>query len=276
MTHEPHYFFTPLVGRMTHGDVSTRRTKDKDNRPIPEDKQQFEIGVAFPKADLWAWLTGEVYPYLTTALATDQAALQRMQGWFSSLQGFSMKITDGDRPNAKGQVNENTAGQFVVWFSSSLPPKVVTGPASDNLQEINPSELKRGYYVQVAGSIKPNGLQGDNAGIYVNFHTVWLRAKGEVISGGVDPTAAFGAAGALPAGAQPYDASGGASGAFGGAPQAPQAPAVPTAPAPGGMVPAGMPGQAPALPGAPQQTASPSSPQPHPGILAGPPPLPGT
>ena len=42
MTHEPHYFFTPLVGRMTHGDVSTRRTKDKDNRPIPEDKQQFE------------------------------------------------------------------------------------------------------------------------------------------------------------------------------------------------------------------------------------------
>ena len=100
---EPLQFFTPIVGRMTHGSVVEKRTKDQDNRLIDPDKQRFEIGVAFDKQALWPWLTETVYPYLSSALSQDRNAMQRMQNWFSTFQGFSMKITDGDAPNSRGQ-----------------------------------------------------------------------------------------------------------------------------------------------------------------------------
>ena len=118
-------FFTPCAGRFVNGSLTEKRTKDKDNRPIAEDKQRFEYGVAFDKAELWSMLTGQFYPWLTSALATDANALQRMQNWFTTMTGFSMKISDGDKPNAKGQLNENTKGMFVIWFSSSYPPTTV-------------------------------------------------------------------------------------------------------------------------------------------------------
>jgi len=299
---DPLQFFTPIVGRMTHGSVTEKRTTDQDNRPIPEDKQRFEIGVAFPKADIWPWMTEVLYPYLATALSQDQNAFGRMQNWFQTLNGFSMKITDGDKANSKGQFNENTQGCFVFWFSA-IEIKTAAGQSADALVEIDPHEVKRGYYVQVAGNLKPNDQPGDRAGIYMNANSVWLRAEGQVIAGGMDPTAAFaGAAPAvLPGGAQPYDPSGGAGGAFGGAPQPPggmpgatqQPPAgmpgatqQPPAGMPGGAAPtqppaqgqpqtapAGMPGQG-GMPGAaPGGTASPGEPQtqPHTGFMSGPP-----
>lgn len=282
---EPLQFFTPVVGRLTHGSVTEKRTKDQDNRPIPEDSQRFEIGVAFEKQAIWPFLTETFYPYLATALSRDPNAMQRMQHWFSNLDGFSMKVTDGDKPNSKGQVNDNTKGCFVFWFSA-IELKCVAGPSADALVEIDPHEVKRGYYVQVSGNIKPNEQPGDRAGIYLNGNVVWLRAEGEVIAGGVDPSTAFAGAApaALPSGAQAYDPSKGAAGSFGATPPAgmpggasptqPPAGMPGTAPVPGQAAPAGMPGQG-GMPGAaPGGTASPSEPQttPHPGFMSGPPP----
>jgi hypothetical protein len=266
MSTEPLHFFTPVVGRLTHGSVTEKRSKDQDNRPIPPEDQRFEIGVAFQKAEIWPMITEQWYPYLGSALAHDQNALSRMQNWFQTTSGFSMKVTDGDKPNSRGQRNEHTAGCFVLWFNG-IEFRTV-GPSNE---EIAPDAIKRGYYVQVAGNLKANGQPGDRAGIYLNGNIVRLVAEGDVIMGGMDADTAFGgsaAPAALPPGARPLGASTGAAGAF----------TPPGAPAPAATVPA-LPGVAPAPAGAAPTTASPTEmpgAAPHPAILAGPPPLPGT
>jgi hypothetical protein len=274
-------FFTP-IGRFVAGDVINKRTKDNDNRPIPEDKQRFEFGVAVEKQAAWALLTEQFYPWLGQVLAADQNALTRMTNWFSTFDDFSMKISDGDKPNSKGVVNEHTRGHFVFWFSSQFAPNTY-GPSNE---DISAEAIKRGFYVQVAGSIAPNGQPGDSAGIYLNGSMIRLMAEGDEIRGGGDPEAAFGgttgANVALPPGARPVGAGNGAAGAFGGAP----------APLPVGGAPAPLPtAPAPAptaLPAAPGTASLPvgSPPAPHTAVLAGPvpaaapapglPPLPGT
>lgn len=261
-------FFTPVVGRFVNGSITEKRTKDSDNREIPADKQRFEFGVTFEKAAIWPMLTEQWYPFLAGELARDQNALTRMTNWFSTMTGFSMKVSDGDKPSAEGRVNEHTKGCFVLYFSSMYAPKAV-GP-DPAFTEIDAATVKRGFYVQVAGNIGPNDQPGDRAGIYLNGNVVRLIAEGEEIRGGVDAAAAFrGAAAptALPPGARPLGSTSGAGAAFGGLPP------VGAAPAPAAMAPAAMPG----MPAAAPMTASVGSLPgvvPHTGILAGPPGLP--
>ena len=261
---EPMEFFTRCAGRYVSGSHTEKRTKDNDNRPIDEDKQNYEFGVAFDKQEIWPQLSGEVYPYLQTALSSDANALQRMQGWFQTMSGFSMKISDGDKPNQRGQVNENTKGCFVIWFSSRFPP-TCCDPA---MQEIDAQAIKRGYYVQVAGTIVPNGQPGNHAGVYMNGNFIRLVAEGPVITGGGDPSKAFGdgAMPSMPAGAQPLGSNIGAPSMPGNAPSMPGG-----APAPaqtGTAAAPSMPGTMPG--GAPGGTASPTN-NPHTDILTGPP-----
>lgn len=250
-------FFTPVAGRFISGSLTEKRSKDSDNRPIEPEKQRYEFGIAFQKNEIWSMLTEQFRPWLTTQLASDANGLSRMQEWFSTLTGFSMKISDGDKPNAKGQLNENSKGCFVMWFSSSFSPDTVDSTMTN---QIPADSIKRGYYVQIAGNISPNGLTASQAGIYLNATHVRLVAEGEEIKGGVDAVTAFGGTAAptsLPPGAMPLGSNTGAASAF------------PTG------VPAGMPGTQPAN-HAPAPTASPGEPnvQPHTGILTGPPPLP--
>lgn len=272
-------FFTPVVGRFVNGSITEKRTRDNDNREIPADKQRFEFGVAFEKAAIWPMLTEQWYPWLASILARDQNALARMTNWFSTLQGFSMKVSDGDAPNSRGVVNEHTKGCFVLYFSSMYAPKAV-GP-DPAFTEIDPATIKRGFYVQVAGNLGSNEQPGDRAGIYLNGNIVRLIAEGDEIRGGVDAASAFGGAAAptaLPPGARPLGSTSGHGAAFGGAPMMPPAggvaPGLPqAAPAPAPMAPVGM----PAMPGAAPGIASGGSVPgvvPHTGILAGPPGLP--
>jgi len=275
-------FYTPVVGRFVNGSITEKRTKDSDGRAIEADAQRFEFGVAFEKAAIWPMLVEQWYPFLATALARDQNASQRMTNWFSTMSGYSMKVSDGDAPNRKGAVNEHTKGCFVIYFSSLFMPQTVGPDAA--FTEIDAATIKRGFYVQVAGNIAPNGQPGDRAGIYVNANAVRLIAEGDEIRGGIDAASAFGGAAAptaLPPGAKPLGSTSGAGQAF-GAPGLPGAsapastPGLPgaSAPAPAQTAPAGMPG----LPGVAPQTASAGSPPagvvPHTGILAGPPGLP--
>lgn len=262
---DPLQFFTAPVGRLVSGSVYEKRTKDQDNRPIDPEDQRYEFGVAFNKQEIWSLLAETWYPYLTQMLAADANGLARMQQWFQQpgVKGtFSMKVVDGDAPNSKGTVSENTKGCFVFYFSGIDPQTV--GPSNEDLA---PEAIKRGYYVQVAGNIKPNGQPGDRAGVYLNGNIVRLIGEGEEIRGGIDADTAFGgtaAPTALPPGAKPVGTSNGAAGSF-------TPPSVPgAAPAPAPTAPA-APG---AAPGAPGGIASPT--EPHTAILAGPPPLPGT
>lgn len=214
MAHEPLNFFTNTVGRLIGGSLTEKRKKDNENRPIAEDDQRFEFSVAYEKGAIWQEiLAGQIYPYLQSALANDANGLQRMQNWFQnpSQKGvFSMKIGDGDAPNSRGVINENTKGCFVFYFSA-IQPKTC-GPVND---DIDPSAIKNGYYVQVAANIKPNGQPGDRAGIYLNGNIVRLVAEGEIIVGGLDADTAFGGTTAqglqLPPGAKPLGSNNGTS-----------------------------------------------------------------
>lgn len=259
-------FFTPVVGRFVNGSITEKRTKDNDNRPLPEDKQRFEFGVAFEKTAIWPMLAEQWYPWLASDLSRDQNALTRMTNWFSTMSGFSMKVADGDAPNARGAVNEHTKGCYVLYFSSMFAPKAVG--ADPAFTEIDPAIVKRGFYVQVAGNIGSNGQPGDRAGIFLNGNVVRLIAEGDEIRGGIDAAAAFGgvaAPTALPPGARPLGSTSGHGAAFGAPGNAPA-----PAPAPAQTAPAGMPG----MPGAAPSTASAGSTVPHTGILQGPPGLP--
>ncbi|WP_085044346.1 hypothetical protein [Ensifer aridi] len=192
------------VGRYIGGSLTEKRTEDMDGRPIPADKQQYEIGIAFRKDDpkLPAWFQG-VAGHAWTEFARDPAAQQKIgtaaqyfptyadqyqaQYQKSVLDGFSWKISDGDKPNRQGQVNEHTRGHWVVYFKSSFPIRC----ANQQNAEIPADQIKRGYFVDVAHTVAGNGEVGDRAGVYLNPQFVRLIAYGEEIRGGVSANEAF-------------------------------------------------------------------------------------
>ena len=270
-------FFTQGVHRLVSGSVTEKVTKDRNNNnaPIPEDKQRYEFGVAMRKDDPDTTnLINQIHNFLAAEWANDQGKIAALNAyWSNGCQGISLKIKDGDIPNAEGKLNENTQGCFVFYFSNwggQLPRTV--DPAN---QDIPGSAVKRGYYVQIAGSVKDNGEaystnpRHNRCGAYLDSTVIRLVAEGDIITGGIDADTAFGgttATGvALPVGARPLGTG--------------------TTPnAPGTTIPQGnaLPGVASAATqtpqynqgGAPQQTAYPSNPaqniQPHGQILGGP------
>lgn len=265
-------------GRFVSGSLTEKRTKDLDGRPIEPEKQRYEFGIAVRKDD------PNLLPVIQAIAAHAKAGYSnaphiqtRIDDWFNTMSGFSMKISDGDKPNAKGVQNQNTVGHFVFWFSTALDVKTCVSPTN---AQIDPTGIKRGWYVDVFASVASNGLQDRNAGIYLNPEWVRLLGEGDEIVGGLSAEEAFGSAApaALPPGARPIGstpqapASAGMPG--GGMPGASANPTpaqahVQTAPA--GMPGAGMPGGG--MPGAQQPTASPGDQMPqtnhpsHPGIL---------
>ena len=269
-----HEFYTNQVCRFVSGSLTEKRTKDTNGRPLPEEKHRYEFGIALSKTDPdTARLFGEFQAFMQNEWANDQNKLNALANWFSpdpttSMTGVPMKISDGDRPNAKGQLNSNTSGCFVFWFSTGYQPKCCTATN----EEIPADAIKRGYYVQIAGNISSNGLpwqpDGKGAGIYMNPSVIRLVAEGDEIVGGVDAATAFGGTAAptqLPPGARPVGSGVGMPGmATGGA--------IPPAPAPvqNQAAPAGLPGQATGQTAAPVTTVSPSNINPHTGILNGP------
>jgi hypothetical protein len=268
-----HQFHTP-VGRFVSGSLTEKRTHDGSNRPIEPDKQRFEFGLAIAKNDpgLVPMLQG-IAVFAKSQYAHAPHVATRIDQWFQTLDGFSMKVSDGDKPNTRGEVNKNMAGHFVIWFSSSFPPLA----ANAQNQQIDAATIKRGWYVDVAATCAVNGLTDHNAGIYMNPTCVRLIAEGEEILGGMTVENALANAPAaptsLPPGARPLGsmptapASSGPPGT--GLPGANPTTAPATMPtqgvAPG--APGGLPGMGAAAPGG--STASPGNYPAHPGILGG-------
>ena len=275
-----HYSFNTPVGRLVYGSLTDKRTKDSNDRPIDPDKQRYEIGVAFSKQDpaFVPMLQGIAQHAKGFYAARAPHIAQKIDQWFQTLDGFSMKVSDGNKPNARGQVNKNTVDHWVMWFSTSID--IVGARVPDNAQ-IPLSDIKRGYYVDVAGTSAPHELVDHNAGVYINPVCVRLVGMGDEIVGSADPNELFAntPAPALPPGARPIGsapavpASSGTPGTAMGMPGM-GAPAVPNA-SPAGMpsslpgAPAGMPGAAPvASQGTP--TASPSNFPPYSGMMGQP------
>lgn len=255
-------------GRIVWGSITERATHDYDNNPYEPGKGPFQFGLAIRKdaQGMNELLTG-LYNVAITGYPNKPGIHQRINNEFSSgfnRGDFSFKIKDGDKPNAEGVVNPNTAGCWVLAFQTMLPIKATHYnliPGVPNNAEIDPKEVYRGAYADVHLSSSPNGKEDRTAGIYLNPNAVRLLGHGERIVGGISTEQAFGSA---PAPVMPVGASampvGPAAGAAapqvpGMTPQAPQVPQVP------GMVPQVQQPQAPQMPQVPQAQYQPQAPQ---------------
>lgn len=149
---------------------------------------------------------------------------------------FSDKVIDGDGYDTTGKHNatkEGFAGHWIVRFTSGYAPKAYRQTSPGVYVEItDKAEIKRGYYVRVAGSTLTN-QNATKPGIHVNLGMVELRAQGAEIISGPDAATAFGGAPqqALPAGATALPAAVHSPGA--GAPPPPPGAAPPPPPAAG-------------------------------------------
>ncbi len=249
-------------GRFITGDHTKKQTTDFEGRPVPPEKQRFNVGIAVRKDAPGLLQPNGAEPALIPAIwnftaqcyAANQIVMQRMQRGFgvgTKQGGISWKIKDGDLPDENGKKIEHAEGCYVFFFGTTLPIKC----CDNQNREIDPAMIKRGFYVDAAASISPNMEQGDRAGIYLNLSILRLLGHGAEIFGGLSPQQAFGAVPAyLPHGASatPVAPSGGIPGlpgmpamSGGAAPGMPgfTQQAMPGATMPGGAGIAPMPGQ---------------------------------
>lgn len=177
------------VGRLVQGSLYELNTTDHKNQPLPADKHHYWFAVAIRKDD------PQVNTMLQNILAHAyqcyaqhphvQAVLQQFD--LRAQSGFSWKIKDGDTPDEKGQINENTAGCWIFQFRNGYPIKC----ADQQNAEISPDQIKRGYFVDLAYTVSENGNTDTTAGIYLNPVCVRLVAFGKEIQGGMTPEQAF-------------------------------------------------------------------------------------
>lgn len=272
------HLVTP-VGRLTRGSLTERAKTDYDNNPYPDGEGPFELGFAISKTDpATAEFLGKLYQKARADAPSLAARIDAewQSGFAGNNGGFKFKVRDGDKPNLKGQVNQNTVGHYVLNLSTQLPVKFtytdqyglkltdVMGQPIPPRTEISPDKIKIGDYAHLAISVKYNGKVDGTAGIYLSQSAVMLAGYGEAISGGVSLDEAFASVpmGQLPGGASVASA----------------------APAPAGMAlpnaaPVAPPAAAPAPVGVPTlPTAAPTNVQPHTAFLQAAPvglPLPG-
>lgn len=179
------------VGRIIWGSVSERATQDYDGNNYEAGKGPFQFGFAVLKTDpAVGGFLGQLYQQAKAGYSNNANMGVRIDNeWNGGFQGlnFRFKVKDGDRPNADGTMNANAKGCWVFAMSTTLPFKC--GNAQN--VEIDPKTVKRGYYCDVACSIKINEKTDGTAGIYINPNVVRLIAFGEEIVGGISVEDAF-------------------------------------------------------------------------------------
>lgn len=284
--------FTTPVGRLVQGSLSQPQTTDqqgnlrvkKSGPNAGQPDPQYFIAVAFPKNDpQWP----AFYAILDAQARADFPHLFPVPGGPCVNPAFSWKVIDGDGVDSTGKSNaskEGFAGCWVVRFSSAFAPKCFQQPNFAAHQQLpDPSVIKRGYYVQVNGTVDGN-KNAQKPGIYVNLDMVnWVGSGPEIISG-PDAGEAFGQGAPLPPGASAVPVGmmapgGGAAAAYPGAPVAapaapayPQPVAAPAAPAPAAASPS--PAAASPAPANVQPYAGYMAPAPAPAMPGAPPPAP--
>jgi hypothetical protein len=281
MAQNPTKYGTSPTGRLISGDPWTKQTTDANNRPIPPEKQNFWFAVAIEKnAPGVNDMLGNLYNAAMEGYASAPHVLAQVKQGLTAPQ-FSWKVDDGDEMRVNPQTGaqeprwKHGAGCWIFKFSTTLSIRSAKYQGAVPV-DCAPSEIKRGYYVQVAYSTSANGNMDHTAGVYLNAGTVCLVAYGQEIVSGPSLEQQFGAGpgGYLPAGATTTPQA-----PMGAAPLAQPGPMGNPAqtgmgmpgPAQTGM---GMPGPAPAgyqQPGPTQTPAAPlptSMPQPNAGGMA--------
>jgi hypothetical protein len=253
-------FTTPIL-RLVAGSIFEAVTEDFDGNPLTiktgkdkgKETQRFNFGVAVPK------VPGKHWADSTAAFLTDVWNVGHTHmGQLAQRDDFSWKVVDGDstkvnKKNRKPADNEGWPGHWIVFFSSSYPPATYN---ADGSAPVPAESIKKGHYVQIAGSVIGNDNQS-NPGVYINHSMVAHSGFGPEIKTGPDPKAAgFGQGVQAPAGMSKAPVSG-----------LPNTPPPPAAPLPGASAP---PPAAPP-PAAPAAAAPPATPvTPAPSFIAPP------
>lgn len=204
--------FTSPVGRMVQGDIFKPRTTDQQGNPLTtksgpnagQPRSDYFVAVAVPKnSPDWAAFK---------AIIDAEAKAAWPQGQFNSPK-FSDKIIDGDGVDDNGKQNSEKAGFagcWVVRFSSGFAPALwarskvlpehMRSPDPESFVQVtDPSVLKRGYFVRVAGNVAGNN-NIQSPGLYLNYNMVELVGYGDEIVSGPTASMAFGSPAAAPTG----------------------------------------------------------------------------
>lgn len=251
----PQEFVTP-VGRLVQGSVFDANTTDNKGQPLivktgpnkGQPTQNHFMAVAFPKTQA-AWFL-EPDPFW---MMIYNEGRQGYPQHFNPQTGacnhprFAFKVMDGDGVDNDGKPNntkEGFAGHWIVKFSTTICPKGVFNGKYLNPQDAaEKNAIKRGHFVRVMGSMRPN-IGSEVPGIYLNQSGVeWIAYGPEIISG-PDALAAFAAAPKpqqLPPGATMTPPAGAAMPAMGAVPGG----------VPPGVAPQAVPMQPAAVPGGP-------------------------
>lgn len=214
--------FTTPIGRLVQGDVFKGQTHNDKGEPYviktgPNKGQpttKYYFGVAYPKLLANGAPNEEFNTFFRNVQDVARAGYpQFFTGPVDPFTGkpgsvhprMTFKIMDGDGLDNNGKANntkEGFAGHWIVKFSSSYPPRCFENGKFQPEQVItDPSRIKRGYYVAVAGSVEAN-IGSDVPGVYMNGNMVCLIGAGPEIVSGPDANAVFGGINttALPAG----------------------------------------------------------------------------
>lgn len=197
MSNKEYVYFTTPAGRYVSGSIDQPKTKDHKGNPLIIKKgndagkptQKFDFGIAIPKR-------GEAsFKDAAWCKPILDAALKAWPNGQWQLPAFSWKIIDGDStvPNTKMKRpcdSEGYPGHWIIYFSSNKAPQTVDRTGNS---QIDPKSIKKGDWIQVAGSTIGNG-DTDKPGMYMNHSIVSFQWAGDPISSGPDPsTMGFGA-----------------------------------------------------------------------------------
>lgn len=254
--------FTTPVGRLLWGSLTVPQTKDADGNPLiiknGPDKgkatQRFAFGLGVPKVTESHWNQTDWGKEFVRIAQAD------FPGGQANLPTFAWKVIDGDStvPNRKGVPpckREGFPGHWVIAFASSFQPKTVN---RDGSAAIDPSLIKLGHYVQVAGSVGGNGSI-NQPGLFVNHRFVAHAGFGPEIVVGPDPSAVGFGQSPLPAGASATPVAALPTGA-----SPVPAPVVAAPPAPAPAAPVAPAAPLPVRPHTPFLTPAPPAPAPAP------------
>lgn len=204
--------FVTSVGRLiwcNNGGLGVPQTKDKTGKPLTDKngnpKQKFDFGIAIAKG------ATTHFSQMVAELANGQRSEFGRLIWEEAHRGFpngetarprfAWKIHDGDSTEMDDMGKRwcdkpNYPGNWVLTFSSSFPINCVDASGKN---QIDPATIKRGYYIQVLGTVVANG-DTTKPGVYLNHNAVALAGYGPEIAATQD-TSDVGFGGALPPGA---------------------------------------------------------------------------
>ena len=89
---------------------------------------------------------------------------------------------------------------MLVKFNTIFAPNCYSFNNGQYTPLVDPTAIKRGYYVAISGSIAPNG-DAAKPGLFIGMDLIVLVGYGEELVTTIDPSAAFAGGFALPSGA---------------------------------------------------------------------------